>query len=97
MLEKLKIITKKYDDNQVQIDDIKNKIKYYYIQPHNTDPIEYKYYLYNILTDEMNEIKCDMNKLIEMIDILITNKYYNKHTITDANFLINIDIIKNQA
>jgi hypothetical protein len=97
LLENLKIITKKYDDNQVQNDDIKNKIKYYYTQPHNTETIEYKYYLYNILTDEMYEIKCDMNKLIEMVDILITNKYYNKHTITDANFLINIDIIKNKA
>ena len=95
-LENLKIITKKYDDNQFQIDDIEKKIKYYYTQSHNTNPIEYKYYLYNILNDEMYEIKCDLNKLIEMVYILITNKYYNKHTITDVIFLNNIDIIKNQ-
>jgi hypothetical protein len=44
----------------------------------------------------MYEIKCDLNKLIEMVYILITNKYYNKHTITDVIFLNNIDIIKNQ-
>ncbi len=50
----------------------------------------YKYYLYNILSDEMFEIQCSLTKLVEMIDMLIIAKYYNKKTISDEDFIQNI-------
>jgi len=49
------------------------------------------YFLYNILTDEMIEIKCD--KLKEMMEFLIYHKFINDKVITDDEFLHNNKLI----
>ena len=50
---------------------------------------EYKYYLYNILTDELNEVKCDIDNLKKIISILIKYKYFNNNKISDKEFIDN--------
>ena len=47
-----------------------------------------KYYLYNILTDEMIELKCEIINLIKIVELLIYNKYFNTNEITDEVFLL---------
>jgi hypothetical protein len=57
---------------------------------------ETKYYLYNILTDELLQITCQLNILEEILNILIENKYNNKNKITNEKFIQNNLIIKNK-
>jgi hypothetical protein len=52
----------------------------------NKDDV-FHYYLYNILTDEMFEVKCEMEKLNEMIELLIRTKYSTKSVVDDETFL----------
>jgi len=54
------------------------------------------YYLYNILTDELLQINCELNTLIRMIEIIVYNKYINSKIITNEIFLQNNLIIKNK-
>ena len=54
------------------------------------------YYLYNILTDELLQINCELNALIRMIEILVYNKYINSKKVTNEIFLQNNLIIKNK-
>jgi hypothetical protein len=56
----------------------------------------YNYYLYNILTDELFQVKCTLNNLIKIVEILIKHKYFNKEKIDDNTFLKNNLIIKNK-
>jgi len=57
---------------------------------------EEKYVLYNILTDEMYELDCEISKLRKMIEYLIYNKYNNGKKITDTDFIANCIHDKNK-
>jgi hypothetical protein len=46
-----------------------------------------KYILFNILTNEYIEIKCELNKLKNMVKYLIYSKYINDNSITDEEFI----------
>ena len=53
--------------------------------------IEYSYYLYNILSDEMYQINIDFEKLKIMIEFLIKRKYYSdSEKIPDKIFIKNM-------
>jgi len=52
------------------------------------------YYLYNILTDELLQITCQLSELIKIIELLFYNKYFNSKGINDETFLKNISLIK---
>uniref|UniRef100_A0A6C0IYA5 UvrD-like helicase C-terminal domain-containing protein n=1 Tax=viral metagenome TaxID=1070528 RepID=A0A6C0IYA5_9ZZZZ len=51
---------------------------------------KYNYFLYNILTDELNKIEFIYDDLVNMIEYLIKEKYLNTKKLTDEEFLINI-------
>ena len=51
---------------------------------------ETEYYLYNILTDELKEIKFKMEDLREMMKYLIEEKYFKKYEISDTEFIKNM-------
>jgi hypothetical protein len=53
----------------------------------------YRYILYNVLTGEMIEIKCEMGKLKRMMKYLMHSKYANIKPITDAKFIHNTKAI----
>jgi hypothetical protein len=55
---------------------------------------KFQYYLYNILTDEMLEIKCELPKLIKMVEFLIYSKYFHKHVVSDEKFMSSIMALK---
>jgi hypothetical protein len=57
-------------------------------------PKRRSYFLYNILTDELLEIRCTLYNLTRMVECLITNKYINKKRLTDEMFLSNVLSIK---
>jgi hypothetical protein len=48
---------------------------------------EYKYYLYNILSNDLYEIKSDKQTLINMMEYLIYCKYVNVKKLTDDEFI----------
>lgn len=48
-----------------------------------------EYVLFNILTNEYFNIKCEFKKLKKMIQYLIYSKYINDKPITDDNFIKN--------
>lgn len=50
---------------------------------------DYKYILCNVLTGEMNEIKCELNKLKQMVQYLIYSKYVNIKSTNDTEFIYN--------
>jgi AAA domain len=60
----------------------------------NKKPKRRSYFLYNILTDELLEIRCTLFNLTRMIQCLITHKYINKKRLTDEMFLSTIMSIK---
>lgn len=55
-----------------------------------------KYYLYNILTDQLDEVICDQEDLIKMMEYLIYNKYMNNKKCTDEDFINNISMISSK-
>ena len=68
-----------------------------YMEKNNIGILEKtNYYLYNILTDELNMIECDIENLKKMIQFLIYSKYINSTEITDDMFISKIyNISKN--
>ena len=61
----------------------------------NDISIKRKYYLYNIFTDELNEISFETEKLKQMVKYLIYSKYINNKEVSDDKFKSNIyEIIK---
>ena len=48
-----------------------------------------KYYLYNILSNEIQQITCSYNELVNMIDYLIKIKYFNNKEETNEVFIKN--------
>lgn len=55
-------------------------------QMHGKRADNHRYYLYNILTDQMMEIKTDREKLENMIKYLIFTKYFGNKTMDDISF-----------
>lgn len=53
----------------------------------NVKNVKYKYFLYNILTDEMYQISSDLTRLKDMLKFLVWNKYFNKVKISDEEFI----------
>lgn len=47
------------------------------------------YFMYNVLTGEMYEIKCNLNKLKQMVQYLMYSKYANSKSTSDATFIHN--------
>ena len=58
--------------------------------------VKYNYYLYNILTNEMNQITCTFDNLKEMIKYLMASKYLGTKEIPDDIFIKNIMIVLNK-
>jgi hypothetical protein len=56
----------------------------------NEDTKTRKYYLYNILTDELREIQCELEKLCQMVDFMIEAKYAERKQINDSAFLTHV-------
>jgi hypothetical protein len=56
----------------------------------------FKYYIYNILTNQLDEIKCELNELVKMIEYLIDKKYFNYKKNTDNEFIAYNQNIKNK-
>lgn len=50
---------------------------------------ETTYILFNILTNEFINVKCNFQKLKKMVEYLIYSKYINKKSITDEEFIKN--------
>jgi len=50
--------------------------------------------LFNILNNEYIEIKCEYQKLVDMIKYLVYSKYINNKITTNENFIINNNKIK---
>ncbi len=48
-----------------------------------------KYYLYNILSNEMHQIICEYNEIVSMIDYLIKSKYLHNKKENDEVFIKN--------
>ena len=51
------------------------------------DIVRTNYYIYNILTDELDLVECDLISLIDMIGFLIYNKYVNVGKSNDDEFI----------
>lgn len=67
---------------------------YKYLYENNNKNSNNNFYLYNILTDELVLVKCEYNKLEEMVNFLIFHKYHNTKYITDELFKLNISNIR---
>ena len=72
----------------LKIKEIKNTIQL------NKTPT--KYYINNILSDECIQLKCSIENLQKIINILIDYKYNNIHTISDEIFLSKNLVITNK-
>jgi hypothetical protein len=71
-----------YRLNKIKKDDIlfKNKKK---------DIGKKRYLLFNILTNELNEVDCELEKLKEIVHFIIVSKYFNVYKISDHEFILN--------
>ena len=50
---------------------------------------------YNVLSDELINITCDMESLTKMMEILVTYKYFKSKRISDDVFLDDVIKIRN--
>ena len=73
----------------VQVDNLMKNTKQN--KPSNTEPeiTNYNYYLYNILSDELLQISCPYEKLVEMVKYLMYSKYIGSKEIPDEIFIKN--------
>jgi len=72
---------------------------YMYLYENNINDnhiITNKYYLYNILTNEMRQVICNYKELINMVSYLIYFKYHNNEEDIDNIFLLKNKIIYNK-
>ena len=81
-------------DIETEIKDLKSQKQNIINKLHDVNNND-TYYLYNILTDEMFKIECELPKLIKMMELLIFRKYFNKHNLTDEQFLSSINLLRN--
>jgi len=80
------IISVKRNNND--IDELNNKLENINKQIQEKEIIKIsKYVLFNILSNEYIEIKCEFNKLKNMVKYLIYSKYINNNTISDEDFI----------
>jgi hypothetical protein len=89
----------KLNDEIINNDKLINEIKQLEILQLNDEINLYnketKYVLFNILTNEYIDVKCDFEKLEKMVKYLIYSKYINDKTITNEEFIkINDNIYK---
>ena len=77
---------KKYENELIKYENMLNNISI-----SNTN-----YYLYNILTDELISIKSDIYRLIKMVEYLFYNKYVNYVSVSDDEFIVNMNKILNK-
>lgn len=56
----------------------------------------HKYYLYNILTNEMNRVVCSNENLISIVALLIDKKYNKTEKLSDQAFLAKVINLKRQ-
>ena len=81
-----------YDVLRDRLDELKTKVKddkQFLSIKHN----EMIYYLYNVLSDELIRITCDMESLTRMMEILITHKYFKSTRVSDLFFLEKVNMI----
>lgn len=57
---------------------------------------EKSFYLYNILTNQKIEIKSSLPRLTKMIDYLILHKFFVKNFMSDDEFIVQNETIRNQ-
>jgi hypothetical protein len=87
-IPKTLIISVKRNNNDNNIDELNNKLENINKQIQETEIIKIsKYVLFNILSNEYIEIKCEFNKLKNMVKYLIYSKYINNNTISDEDFI----------
>lgn len=67
---------------------------YMYMMLIQNDTCEYNFYLFNILNENIIEIKSDLLRLKSMIKYLIHEKYFSGKTQNDINFIMNIRKIR---
>lgn len=58
--------------------------------------MKHHYYLFNILTNEINEIEFDLVELTEMVNYLVQQKYFNNDLINDKEFFDRANKIRKQ-
>lgn len=89
------IITRKYKTGKIHIkNSITNIIDKININCINSKKDDIfinitKYYLYNVLSNELIEIKVNILNLIELVRFLINEKYFKNNNITDEEFILN--------
>ena len=97
-LNKKKIKIEKDPKKKTELENINNKMMIRVSKELNTNKTkitsniisenkERNYYLYNILTNEMDKILCDFDKLKEMIEYLFQSKYLNQNQVPDNIFI----------
>lgn len=57
---------------------------------------DYKYFIFNILTNELVNIDANLEDLVNIVKDIIHYKYVNSYNTTDEEFLKNIQYIKNK-
>ncbi len=62
----------------------------------NNNDIALSFYIFNILDNNIYEIKSDIDKLSEMVKLIIFDKYYKKNKILDVKFINDNLLIKNK-
>jgi hypothetical protein len=96
ILEKYDEFLSKYDSIKIEIDTIVNDLYKLNNQLNDINNlidhkelynIETKYVLYNILTNEYMNVKCEFKKLKKIIECLIYSKYISNKPITDDDFI----------
>lgn len=85
--DKLEKDNKFYEIKINEINELLNK-------KNHTHIILNKYYLYNILSNEMQQIICNYNDLVSMIEYLIHAKYVTNKQYNDEIFITNMNNIK---
>jgi hypothetical protein len=68
----------------------------YIVEMNNHENIDYEYYLYNILTNEMMQIVFDIGQLKKMVQYIIFNKFISNTLVSDADFVKKSSEIKSK-
>lgn len=64
------------------------------VSPMPKGPRSERYFLYNILTDELNEVRCGLDELRSMMRHLICSKYFNRKKDDNQTFLKKANAVK---
>ncbi len=81
---------------QLELESGKNINTETQVKTENKSPVANNYYLYNILTDEMDQITCTHENLKQMVQYLFHAKYLGSKEIPDDIFLKNVITVLNQ-